>query len=162
MTKTSTGPCQVVWFKRDVRLHDHEPLTRAAEQGPVLPLYIIELYLWQMPDMSGRQFAFLRESLIDLRDQPGSIEPWHWPGAERMLQDRYPEPIVDERAARKVAQQKIWAVRRTADYRKIADAIQLKHGSRKSGIPQHERRVDAARREQKAGQGAQRSLLAGD
>ena len=38
-----------------------------------------------------------------------------------MLQDRYLEPIVDERAARKVAQQKIWAVRRTADYREIAD-----------------------------------------
>ncbi|MEM7400091.1 MAG: deoxyribodipyrimidine photo-lyase [Pseudomonadota bacterium] len=162
MTKTSTGPCQVVWFKRDLLLHDHEPLTRAPEQGPALPLYIIELDLWQKPDMSGRPFTFLRESLIDLRDQLGSIEPWHGPAAERMLQDRYPEPIVDERAARKGAQMKIWAVRRTADYRKIADAIQLKQGSRKSGIPQHERRVDAVRREQKSGQGAQLSLLAGD
>ena len=32
----------IVWFKRDLRIHDHVPLAEAARTGPVLPLYIVE------------------------------------------------------------------------------------------------------------------------
>ena len=60
---------QIVWFKRDLRVHDHEALFRAAERGPVLPLYIIEPDLWRQPDMSGRHWAFIRECLISLREE---------------------------------------------------------------------------------------------
>ncbi len=56
----------IVWFKRDLRVHDHEPLAAAARNGPLLPLYIVEPALWLEPDASGRQWAFLRESLIEL------------------------------------------------------------------------------------------------
>ncbi|MFD1509062.1 FAD-binding domain-containing protein [Lacimonas salitolerans] len=56
----------VCWFKRDLRLHDHPALARAAALGPVIPLYIVEPELWAQPDASGRQYAFLRESLSDL------------------------------------------------------------------------------------------------
>ena len=31
----------VVWFKRDLRVHDHAPLQHAAAQGPVLCLYCL-------------------------------------------------------------------------------------------------------------------------
>ena len=31
----------IVWFKKDLRVHDHRPLARAAAQGPCLPLYIV-------------------------------------------------------------------------------------------------------------------------
>ncbi|MBA4285528.1 MAG: deoxyribodipyrimidine photolyase [Xanthomonadaceae bacterium] len=58
---------QVVWFKRDLRIHDHAPLTQAAAAGPVLPLYLVEPGLWQQPDASGRHWAFIRESLVELR-----------------------------------------------------------------------------------------------
>ena len=58
---------QIVWFKRDLRMHDHRPLHQAAERGPVLPLYVIEPELWQQPDCSERQWLFCRESLVDLR-----------------------------------------------------------------------------------------------
>ena len=58
---------QLVWFKRDLRLVDHQPLSRALERGPVLPLYIVEPELWRQPDSSARQWAFCRESLQDLR-----------------------------------------------------------------------------------------------
>ena len=64
-----TARLQIVWFKRDLRIADHRPLTEAAARGPVLPLYIVEPDLWRQPDASGRQYAFLRESLIDLRLQ---------------------------------------------------------------------------------------------
>jgi deoxyribodipyrimidine photo-lyase len=58
----------VVWFKRDLRVHDHAPLAAAAASGgPVLPLYIVEPQLWAQPELSGRQFAFLMESLADLQ-----------------------------------------------------------------------------------------------
>ena len=60
---------QIVWFKRDLRVHDHEALWRAAEQGPVLPLYIVEPEFWKQPDASGRHWGFLRETLRSLRDQ---------------------------------------------------------------------------------------------
>lgn len=57
----------VVWFKRDLRVHDHAALTAAAASGaPVLPLYILEPELWRLPEQSGRHFAFLMESLADL------------------------------------------------------------------------------------------------
>ena len=59
-------PLQVVWFKRDLRIEDHRPLTLAAEAGPVLPLYIVEPGLWAQPDASGRQWAFLEECLREL------------------------------------------------------------------------------------------------
>lgn len=57
---------QVVWFKRDLRSHDHAPLAAAAARGPVLALYVIEPQLWQQPDSSSRHWQFIRESLIDL------------------------------------------------------------------------------------------------
>ncbi|MEM6588257.1 MAG: deoxyribodipyrimidine photo-lyase [Pseudomonadota bacterium] len=59
---------QVVWFKRDLRMHDHRALAFAAEHGDVLPLYVVEPDLWAQPDMSGRQWAFVEECLAELRD----------------------------------------------------------------------------------------------
>jgi deoxyribodipyrimidine photo-lyase len=58
---------QVVWFKRDLRIHDHRPLAEAARRGPVLPLYIAEPDLWALPDASGRQWEFIAEGLTELR-----------------------------------------------------------------------------------------------
>lgn len=57
----------VVWFKRDLRVHDHAALHAAASGGEaVLPLYILEPDLWRQPEMAGRHYAFLLESLADL------------------------------------------------------------------------------------------------
>lgn len=57
---------QIVWFKRDLRLHDHLPLQNALNAGPVICLYVIEEAYWQLPDTSQRQWQFVRESLADL------------------------------------------------------------------------------------------------
>ena len=59
----------LLWFKRDLRVTDHPALAFAAEQGDVLPLYIVEPEYWQLPDTSGRHLAFLRESLEDLQSE---------------------------------------------------------------------------------------------
>lgn len=58
----------LVWFKRDLRTQDHPALMRAAALGDaVLPLYIVEPEYWQLPDTSGRQWAFIAEALNELR-----------------------------------------------------------------------------------------------
>ena len=66
-------PLNVVWFKRDLRVHDHRPLYEAAKQGNVLPLFIVEPQLWLQPDYSGRHWDFVCECLADLRNQLASI-----------------------------------------------------------------------------------------
>jgi deoxyribodipyrimidine photo-lyase len=58
---------EVIWYKRDLRIHDHSALVGACATGqPVLPLYIYEAELWAQPETSGRQFEFLQDCLADL------------------------------------------------------------------------------------------------
>ncbi|MFN7863449.1 MAG: FAD-binding domain-containing protein [Curvibacter sp.] len=57
----------LVWFKRDLRLHDHAALHAASKRGPVLCLYIVEFGLWQQPDAARQHYEFVRESLADLQ-----------------------------------------------------------------------------------------------
>lgn len=60
----------ILWFKRDLRVADHPALARAAQSGePVLPLYIVEPDLWAQSDADARHYGFLREALVDLKDQ---------------------------------------------------------------------------------------------
>lgn len=60
----------ILWFKRDLRLHDHPALHEAMQTNePILPLYIFEPELWQMPDVSQRQLDFLHECLHSLNNQ---------------------------------------------------------------------------------------------
>lgn len=56
----------IVWFKRDLRIEDHEPLFKACQSGTVIPLYIIESELWQQPDTSWRHWHFIYDSLREL------------------------------------------------------------------------------------------------
>ena len=51
---------QVVWFKKDFRLSDHQCLASAAEKGPILPVYIVEPDYWALEDTSYRQYLFLK------------------------------------------------------------------------------------------------------
>ena len=56
----------VIWFKRDLRLHDHAALTEAASRGPILCLYVVEPSLWEQADAARQHFEFILESLRDL------------------------------------------------------------------------------------------------
>ena len=63
----------IVWFKRDLRIYDHEALAQAAKRGPVLPLYILEPDLWHQPDMSYRHYLFLQDCLSELSQALGEL-----------------------------------------------------------------------------------------
>ena len=59
---------ELVWFKRDLRVHDHGALARACRSGrPVICLFVIEPDLWAQPEYSARQYDFLTETLGDLQ-----------------------------------------------------------------------------------------------
>jgi deoxyribodipyrimidine photo-lyase len=60
-------PVHIVWFKRDLRVRDHRPLTEAARRGPVLPLYVAEPSVIEAPDFSSRHWTLIRQSLVELR-----------------------------------------------------------------------------------------------
>ena len=64
------GKCSVVWFKRDLRLRDHAPLTAAlASRHPVLMVYLFEPELMDQPDWSLRHGQFVYQSIKDLNRQ---------------------------------------------------------------------------------------------
>ncbi len=68
----------LVWFKRDLRIHDHAALALAADMardmgGAVLPLYIAEPDLWAGREASARQWAAVADALADLRDDLGAL-----------------------------------------------------------------------------------------
>lgn len=62
-------PVNIVWFKRDLRLTDHQPLLRASEDSiPVLLLYFFEPSIMAAPDSDKRHWRFVQESLLDMNN----------------------------------------------------------------------------------------------
>ena len=60
----------IVWLKRDLRLNDHEPLALAINAGlPVILLYIFEPDLIENDDSDVRQWRFVYQSLIEIRQK---------------------------------------------------------------------------------------------
>ena len=57
---------QLVWFKRDLRVHDHAPLARAAALGPVVALHITEPALLASDLFDASHAVFIEQSLADL------------------------------------------------------------------------------------------------
>jgi deoxyribodipyrimidine photo-lyase len=81
--------------------------------------------------------AFVRRWVPELGSVPDEHlqEPWMWPYAATAIGQRYPVRIVDLAATTKAAKDRIYGARHAAGFRAAADAIQDKHGSRKSGMP---------------------------
>ena len=59
----------LVWFKRDLRIHDHAPLARAAQRGRVICVYMLEPDMLNAPDFHPAHQVFINQSLKDLRTQ---------------------------------------------------------------------------------------------
>ena len=57
---------QLVWFKRDLRVHDHAPLVQAARRGPCLCLYLYEPELLQSAEFDASHLVFINQSLEQL------------------------------------------------------------------------------------------------
>ena len=58
----------VVWFKKDLRFTDHEPLQKAIKDGlPIILLYVFEPINIQSPDADLRHNRFIWESIQQLK-----------------------------------------------------------------------------------------------
>ncbi|NDE17014.1 deoxyribodipyrimidine photolyase [bacterium] len=66
MRSADSGLGQLVWFKRDLRIHDHAPLTEAARRGPVLGLYVYEPSVVRSSEFDFCHLQFINESLAEL------------------------------------------------------------------------------------------------
>ncbi len=63
-------PISIVWFKRDLRFTDHEPLFEAQRSGlPVLLLYCFEPSVMNYDDSDVRHWRFVHESLKDMQQK---------------------------------------------------------------------------------------------
>jgi deoxyribodipyrimidine photo-lyase len=57
----------IIWFKRDLRLSDHQPLLRASEDSlPVLMIYFYELSVMSYADSDERHWRFVQQSIDEL------------------------------------------------------------------------------------------------
>ena len=85
--------------------------------------------------------VFIRRWVPELAGVPPNQlhEPWTMDLGEQraagcVLGRDYPAPIVDHVVAAREARDRVWAVRRGGAFHAAADAIQERHGSRKSGL----------------------------
>ncbi len=72
----------IVWFKRDLRFTDHEPLFTALESSiPTLLVYFFEPSLIAYPDSEDRHWRFIHESLEEMQgrliDRKGHLYVFH-------------------------------------------------------------------------------------
>ena len=67
-------PISIVWFKRDLRFTDHEPLFEAQRSGfPVLLLYCFEPSVMNYDDSDVRHWRFVNESLKDMQQKLNNV-----------------------------------------------------------------------------------------
>jgi deoxyribodipyrimidine photo-lyase len=93
------------------------------------------------------QGVFIRRWVPELTRVPLPFlaEPWTMPPSVQYLAacvigTDYPAPIVDEKSALQQAKDRLYGLRKQDAARLQADAVQARHGSRKSGLPPNGRR----------------------
>ena len=122
------GPVQIVWFKRDLRVVDHQPLLHASVRGPVLPLAVVEPELWQQADSSERQWAFCAESLEELSRALAEL------GQPLVVRVGAVEQVL-ERARRSFGVAGLWSHEETGNGWTFARDRRVAAWSRHHGIP---------------------------
>ena len=66
--------CQILWFKKDLRVKDNLALLSGSKTNlPVLPLYIFEKDYWKQDFSSQRHWEFIYDCLIDLNIELNNI-----------------------------------------------------------------------------------------
>lgn len=125
------GPLQIVWFKRDLRTADHQPLLQASRLGPVLPLVVVEPEFWRQADASARHWAFCAEGLEELRSDLARL------GQPLVVRVGAVEEVL-ERARRQFGVAGLWSHEETGNGWTYARDRRVAAWTRQHGIPWHE------------------------
>lgn len=89
-----TKPRVLVWYRNDLRLHDHEPIVKALKTGnDVIPVYCFDPRQFGetphgFPKTGAFRAQFLLESVADLRESLRAI------GSDLILRQGLPEEII--------------------------------------------------------------------
>jgi len=84
----------LIWYRRDLRLHDHEPMYQALEQkSQVIPIYCFDprqfaTTSFGFPKTGAFRAKFLIESLADLRNSLRQL------GSDLIIRRGLPETII--------------------------------------------------------------------
>lgn len=88
----------LIWYRNDLRLHDHEPLNQAvAENALIIPVYCFDLRQFGktsfgFPKTGNFRGQFLLESVSELRKSLQSL------GSNLIIRKGYPEKIIPQLA----------------------------------------------------------------
>ncbi len=61
--------CTLVWFRRHLRIVDHDPLYRAAQRGSVVPVFVLDRSLLHHPETGVARVAFMLQCLAALNQE---------------------------------------------------------------------------------------------
>jgi deoxyribodipyrimidine photo-lyase len=89
----------LIWFRNDLRLHDHQPLRHALKQGQVIPLYCFDprqfgKTIFGFPKTGAFRAKFLWESVAALR------QSLRHRGSDLLIYQGLPEVIIPQVVAR--------------------------------------------------------------
>ena len=116
----------IVWFRRDLRLHDNEALNDAMKHGDeVLPVYIFDPREWQgtlplteLPKVGPHRARFILEAVADLR------ENLRQRGADLIVRIGHPEEILVELSKAAKASWTFCNRERTSEELKVQNAVE--------------------------------------
>lgn len=81
-------PVSILWFRRDLRFHDHPALAKASRRGKVVPLFVLDPALMGPAGLPRR--IFLLRSLRDLDRRLREL------GAPLVVRQGRPEVVIPE------------------------------------------------------------------
>ncbi|MEM9691357.1 MAG: FAD-binding domain-containing protein [Myxococcota bacterium] len=132
----------VLWFKRDLRVSDHQPLREVAARStqggaPALCLYVFEPSYWTAPDADGRHLDFVLESLVELNRALAER------GAALVVKvGEMPDVLVELHRAHPLSG--LWSHRETGNALTFARDRRVKAWCDAHGVPWTERGQDGA------------------
>lgn len=122
---------QLLWYKRDLRVHDHAPLNAAVAAGRVLAVYVHEPELAAAEDHDERHARFVADSLRSLRE---ALESRGAP----LLEIRGPLPDVFEALCQVLPIAAIHAHEETGNALSYARDRRVRAWARQRGVRLHE------------------------
>ena len=121
-------PIQIVWFKRDLRVNDHEPLAKAAKAGPCIGVYVYETELIEAADFDSAHLDFINQSLCELRTNLRRL------GGELLLRTGKLPDVFEELHA-ELGIEKLWAHEETFNLISYRRDQRVRAWSKRARVP---------------------------